>query len=119
MLKIFKKLRNLWRHRWTNIYIIQEVDSNDEIVEEFYFKKEKNRDFIHAQLLILDCSDHYERWCELREYPKDVNSWKEYLKNTPLVDKYILINGKVCANDIRLTYYSYEETLKLRKKNGY
>lgn len=109
----FKQLlKDLWENRLVNIYVIQERNSDDEVEAEYYFKRERNRKLIHAQLIVLDASEHYKMWCDFREYQIGPESWKKYMQSVDIIDKYILLDGKVTANDIRVNYYSYEETLK-------
>lgn len=109
----FKQLlKDLWENRLVNIYVIQERNSDDEVEAEYYFKRERNRKLIHAQLIVLDASEHYKMWCDFREYKIGPESWKKYMQSVDIIDKYILLDGKVTANDIRVNYYSYEETLK-------
>lgn len=112
MNKIKAWFKNLFSNRMVNIYIIREVGADNESIEEYYFKKRKNRDLVHGQLLILDSAEHYQMWCELRNYTIGPDSWNEYVNSTTIIDKYELWDGKVVANDIRVNYYSFEETLK-------
>lgn len=111
------RIKKWWKSRLKNIYIIREVDANDEVVTEYYFKKRKNRDVVHGQLLILDSSEHYSAWCELRNYKPGPESWMEYIDTVGVIDKYIIIDAKVCANDIRLNAFSFEETVKRELNN--
>lgn len=110
----FKQLlKNLWKNRLVNIYVIQELDkSGEDVKQEYYFKKRKNRDLFHSQLIVLDSSEHYAMWCDFREYQIGPESWKKYMQSVNIIDKYILLDGKVTANDIRVNYYSYEEAIK-------
>lgn len=43
-MKRFKQLlKDLWENRLVNIYVIQELNNNDEVETEYYFKRERNR----------------------------------------------------------------------------
>ncbi len=118
-MKRFKQLlKDLWENRLVNIYVIQELNSDDEVVTEYYFKRERNRDLIHSQLLVLDSSEHYAMWCDLRGYKIGPESWKKYMQSVDIIDKYILLNGKVVANDLRYKELSYEKALKRSAKQN-
>lgn len=115
----FKQLlKDLWENRLVNIYVIQELNSDDEVETEYYFKRERNRKLIHAQLLVLDASEHYKMWCDFREYKIGPESWKKYMQSVDIIDKYILLDGKVVANDLRYKEFSYEKALKRSAKQN-
>lgn len=112
------KLKKWWNERLVKIYVIQELNNDNEVETEYYFKRERNRKLIHAQLLVLDASEHYKMWCDFREYKIGPESWKKYMESVNIIDKYILLDGKVVANDLRYKEFSYEETLKRNAKQN-
>lgn len=99
-----------------NLYIIRELDQDGDAEFEYYFKHSKNRLRVYKNLIILDCAPHYNVWCEVHNYQVNEDSWAEYLQLVPPAqNKYIFLNGKVTADDIRYKHFSYEAAIAKEK----
>jgi hypothetical protein len=101
----FKKLKKL--------YVLVEINLTDKKIEnEYYFQNEQSRIFVYNNLLMLEFSEHFKMWCQLREYPINEYHWYLYLDTTKPFNKYVFLDEKVSEHDARYTLFSYEEIIK-------
>jgi hypothetical protein len=95
------------------LYVLVEINLTDKKIEnEYYFQNEQNRIFVYNNLLMLEFSDHFKMWCQLREYPVNEYHWYLYLDTTKNYSKYVFLDEKVSEHDSRYTLFSYEEVIK-------